>query len=143
MDKNECNLTSRIIDYGGKPIALNIDKMAKTNQYFRTALWSGEYLQVTLMSIPVGTDIGAEMHPNLDQFLRIEDGCALVMTGKRKSELCYHKKVDNNYAIFVPAGTWHNIINTGNRPLKIYSIYAPPQHPFGTVHRAKADAEHH
>ncbi len=94
------------------------------------------------MSIPVGTDIGIEMHPNLDQFLRIEDGIGLVMMGPNRNALNYQKRVNGNYAIIVPAGTWHNIINTGNRPLKIYSIYAPPQHPFGTVHRTKKDAEH-
>ena len=93
------------------------------------------------MSIPVGTDIGVEMHPDLDQFLRIEDGCAMIMMGENEYELNYRKKVNGDYAILVPAGTWHNIINTGNRPLKIYSIYAPPQHPFGTVHKTKADAE--
>ena len=98
------------------------------------------------MSIPTGGDIGLEAHPNLDQFLRIESGCALVMMGKDKNILNYRKTVTSGYAVIVPAGTWHNIVNTGNMPLKIYSIYAPPQHPFGTVHRTKAEAqesEHH
>lgn len=143
MGKKDCSKVTRIIDYGGQPIALNIDKMAKANTFFRTALWTGKHLQVTLMSIPAGTDIGVETHPNLDQFLRVEEGCGLVMMGKSQNNLCYHKKVNSDYAIIVPAGTWHNIINTSKKPLKIYSIYAPPQHPFGTIHKTKADAEHH
>ena len=143
MSRRNCNGMAHSNDCGGQPIALNIDRLAKANTNFRTALWTGEHLQVTLMSIPVGTDIGAEMHSNLDQFLRIEDGCGIVMMGTSECELNYRQKVNSDYAIFVPAGTWHNIINTGNRPLKIYSIYAPPQHPFDTVHKTKADAEHH
>ena len=143
MGRRDCNSMAHSNDYGGQPIALNIDRLAKENTNFRTALWTGKHLQVTLMSIPAGTDIGAEMHNNLDQFLRIEDGCGLVMMGSSKCELNYRQKVNSDYAIFVPAGTWKNVINTGKRPLKIYSIYAPPQHPFGTVHRTKADSEHH
>lgn len=131
----------QLTDYGDEPLIVNIDCFAKANPYFRTALWTGEHLQVTLMCIAAGSEIGVEMHPNLDQFLRIEDGCALVMMGKNKNALNYQKKVNSDYAIIVPACTWHNIINTGNSPLKLYSIYAPPQHPFGTVHKTKADAE--
>lgn len=143
MDRRYCNDMTPLGDYGGQPFIVNIDQSAKANTNFRTALWTGEHLQLTLMSIPVGSDIGVEKHLNLDQFLRIEDGCAIVMMGNNEHELDYRKRVNSDYAIFVPAGTWHNIINTGNRPLKIYSIYAPPQHPFGTVHKTKADAEHH
>ena len=128
-------------DYGNKPLVINIDNAAKVNKNFRTALWTGEHLQVTLMSIPVGGDIGLEMHPNTHQFIRIESGYAYVMMGKRKENLDYQRKADANYAIIIPAGTWHNIKNIGNRPLKVYSIYAPPHHPFGTVHKTKQDAE--
>ena len=88
-----------------------------------------------------GRDIGIEVHTHLDQFLRIESGCALVMMGKTQNSLNYRKRVNGDYAVIVPAGTWHNIVNTGITPLKIYSIYAPPQHPFGTIHKTKADAE--
>lgn len=135
-----------IKDYGNEPLVVDIARYTKANPFYRTALWTGEHLQLTLMSIPTGGDIGLEAHPNLDQFLRIESGCALVMMGKDKNILDYRKTVTSGYAVIVPAGTWHNIVNTGNMPLKIYSIYAPPQHPFGTVHRTKAEAqesEHH
>ncbi|NRF95710.1 cupin domain-containing protein [Paenibacillus frigoriresistens] len=92
------------------------------------------------MSINVGEDIGLEVHPTVDQFLRIEEGQGIVRMGDTKDNLNFEKRVYDDYAIMVPAGKWHNVINTGNKPLKLYSIYAPPQHPFGTVHKTKANA---
>lgn len=127
-------------DYGPEPFVINIDQTTKQNNTFRTALWTGEHLQLTLMSIKVGEDIGLENHPNLDQFLRVEQGQGLVKMGYSKDNLDFQRRVADGYAIIIPAGTWYNLINTGNRPLKLYSIYAPPQHPKGTVHRTKADA---
>ncbi len=127
-------------DYGPEPIVINIDKATKQNDTFRTALWTGNHLQLTLMSINAGGEIGAEMHPDTDQFLRIEQGQAFVMMGSSKENLNFQRKVSKDYAIFIPAGTWHNVINIGNIPLKMYSIYAPPKHPRGTVHVTKADA---
>jgi mannose-6-phosphate isomerase-like protein (cupin superfamily) len=127
-------------DYGPEPFVVNIEDATKQNNNYRLALWTGQHLQLTLMSIRPGEDIGLEMHPNVDQFLRIEDGQGLVRMGKRKDMLDFQRNVNKDYAIFVPAGTWHNLINTGNRPLKLYSIYAPPNHPHGTVQRTKADA---
>lgn len=135
------NSAPEIRDYGAKPLIVNIDRLANLNTNYRTALWTGTHLQVTLMSIPVRGDIGLEMHPDLDQFLRIENGYALVMMGRNKTNLNDRQKVNSNYAVIVPAGTWHNVINIGNKPLKLYSIYAPPQHPFGTVQKTKQDAE--
>ena len=130
-----------IRDYGGTPLIVNIDQAAKANPYYRSALWTGTYLQVTLMSIPVGGDIGLEVHPDTDQFLRIESGCGLVRMGKSQDALNYTGRVNSDYAVLVPAGTWHNVINTGKAPLKLYSIYAPPHHPFGTVHETKQLAQ--
>lgn len=128
-------------DYGQKPFVVNIDEITKQNKNFRTALWTGCHLQVTLMDIKVGEDIGLEIHPYLDQFLRIEQGQGLVMMGNRRDCLDFQEKVCDDFAIVIPAGKWHNLINTGCVPLKLYSIYAPPQHPRGTVHKTKADAE--
>jgi len=132
---------SKLKDYGPEPFVINIEEAAKQNNNFRTALWTGAHLQVTLMSIDVGGDIGLEIHPNLDQFIRIEEGQGIVKMGSRKDKLDFQQKVKSDYAFIIPAGTWHNLINTGNRPIKLYSIYAPPQHPRGTVHKTKADAE--
>ena len=129
-----------LTDSGPEPLVINIDRAARKNNNFRTALWTGSHLQLTLMSIRVGEDIGLENHPNLDQFIRIEQGMGLVKMGEDKDNLNLQKKVNGNYALIIPAGTWHNLINIGNVPLKLYSIYAPPQHPKGTVHKTKADA---
>jgi mannose-6-phosphate isomerase-like protein (cupin superfamily) len=131
---------NKVKDYGRKPFAVNINDAAKQNKTYRTALWTGNHLQVTLMSINVGDDIGLEIHPHVDQFLRIEQGQGIVQMGKRKDHLNFVQKVNDDFAIMIPAGTWHNVTNTGNIPLKLYSIYAPPQHPFGTVHVTKAQA---
>lgn len=127
-------------DYGAEPFVVNINQAAKQNNTFRTALWTGNHLQVTLMSLNVGEDIGLEMHPDVDQFLRIEQGQGIVQMGKSRDNLNFERNVYDDSAIMLPAGTWHNLTNTGNVPLKLYSIYAPPNHPFGTVHVTKADA---
>jgi mannose-6-phosphate isomerase-like protein (cupin superfamily) len=93
------------------------------------------------MSIPAGGDIGLEIHPHVDQFLRIEEGQGLAQMGNTKENLYISQPVYDDFAIFIPAGTWHNVINTGKTPLKLYSIYAPPNHPWGTIHQTKAIAE--
>ncbi len=130
-------------DYGPEPFVVNIEEATKRNNTFRTALWTGSHLQLTLMSINVGDDIGLEAHPNLDQFIRIEEGQGLVKMGDSRDNLDFQKKVYDDYAVFIPAGKWHNLINMGCKPLKLYSIYAPPEHPRGTVHETKDDEEHH
>lgn len=127
-------------DYGRKPFVVNINEATKQNNTYRTALWTGNNLQVTLVSLNVGEDIGLEIHPNIDQFLRIEQGQGVVQMGNRRDNLNFVQKVYDDFAILIPAGTWHNLTNTGNIPLKLYSIYAPPQHPYGTVHLTKAQA---
>lgn len=142
------NENNRIVlkDYGKQPFVIDIEEAAEQNNTFRTALWTGNHLQVTLMSINVGEDIGLEVHPTTDQFLRIEEGQGVVQMGNAKNNLTFRRNVREDSAIIVPAGTWHNLTNTGNKPLKLYSIYAPSEHPFGTVHRTKAEAmaaEHH
>ncbi|HIV75144.1 MAG TPA: cupin domain-containing protein, partial [Candidatus Pseudogracilibacillus intestinigallinarum] len=99
-------------------------------------------LQVTLMSIKVGEDVGLERHDDTDQFLRVEKGRGLVQMGHNSNELNVEHRVESDSAIMVPAGMWHNITNIGKTPLKLYSIYAPPEHPFGTIHRTKEDDIH-
>jgi len=133
--------TNRVTDFGPNPFVVDINKATLHNDTYRTALWTGNHLQLTLMSIPVGEDIGLEVHPDTDQFLRIEEGQGLVQMGSSKEYLYFHQPAYEDSAIFVPAGMWHNVTNTGNKPLKLYSIYAPPHHPHGTVHQTKAVAE--
>lgn len=141
--RNDNNHTGNILilrDYGPKPFVVNIDQATKQNHTYRTALWTGKHLQVTLMSINVGDDIGLEVHPTTDQFIRIEEGQGLVQMGDRKDKLDFQEMAYDDYAIMIPAGKWHNVTNTGNTPLKVYVIYAPPEHPFGTVHETKTMA---
>ncbi|MDD4802339.1 MAG: cupin domain-containing protein [Syntrophomonas sp.] len=126
-------------DHGPCPFVTNITKETLRNNNYRTALWTGKYLQLTLMSIE--DEIGVEMHPNLDQFIRLEQGEGIIMMGDSRNSLNFQRKVRDDYVIFIPAGTWHNLINTGHDPIKLYSIYAPPQHPWGTVQETRADAE--
>ena len=127
-------------DQGGKPFVINIEEAAERNRNYRRVLWTGKHLQVVLMSIPVGGDIGLEMHPNVDQFIRIEQGHAQVQMGERRDRLNFVRRVSEDDAILIPAGTWHNVINVGFVPLKLYTLYAPPEHPKGTVQRTKAEA---
>lgn len=136
---NSSDFHGKIIirDYGQSPLVVNIDQAAKQNKTYRTALWTGKHFQVTLMSINVGDDIGLEIHPTTDQFIRIEEGQGLVQMGDRKDKLDFQVMAYDDYAIMIPAGKWHNVTNTGNTPLKLYVIYAPPEHPYGTVHETK------
>ena len=142
MYRHNCGKHPEIRDYGCEPFIFNINHATCMNENFRTTLWTGRHMQLTLMSIPVYGDIGVEMHPNVDQFIRVESGNAKVYMGSCRDNLQGVACVKENDAILIPAGTWHNIVNVGGRPLKLYSLYAPPQHPFGTVHVTKEDAEH-
>lgn len=128
-------------DQGKKPWIIDMEKETLDNDNFRTTLWTGEYLQLTVMSIPVGGDIGLEVHENHDQFLRIEQGTGTCYQGDAKDNLDFERPVGPDMAIFVPAGKWHNVVNTGTEPLKLYTLYALPDHVPGTVHPTQADAQ--
>ncbi|MCQ9210753.1 cupin domain-containing protein [Granulicatella seriolae] len=132
-------------DFGPKPLVINIEEATLQNDNFRTTLWTGPQSQVTLMTIEVGGDIGLEAHHNIDQFLRIEEGHALVQMGDAEDNLTFKEEAHADYAVIVPAGKFHNLTNIGDVPLKLYSIYSPADHAFGTVHktRAEADLEEH
>ena len=142
MRHRNCGQHPEIRDYGGEPFVFNINHAVSMNENFRTTLWTGKHLQLTLMTVPVCGDIGVEMHEEVDQFIRVESGRAKVFMGNCRNNLQKMWYADGNCAILIPAGTWHNIVNAGNTPLRLYSLYAPPQHPFGSVHKTKEDAEH-
>jgi mannose-6-phosphate isomerase-like protein (cupin superfamily) len=118
----------------------DIEQATLDNTNFRAALWTGEHTQLTVMLIGVGEDIGLEAHPDHDQFIRVEQGKARVELGPTEDQVEETHDVEDDWAIIIPAGTWHNVVNTGDRELKVYSLYSPPEHPPNTVHRTKADA---
>ena len=128
-------------DRGKKPVVENIEGMTVENENFRTTIWTGEKLQVTVMSIEPGDDIGLEVHEGINQFLRIEEGTGLCQMGPTEDNLNFESEVKDDDAIFVPADIWHNVTNTGDVPLKLYTIYAGPDHLPGTVHKTHEDAE--
>lgn len=128
-------------DHGENPYVLNPEHMAMKNQNFRTTVWTGKYLQMTLMRIPPCGEIGLELHPDTDQFIRVERGRAVVKMGKAKNQLDFRQNLCTGDGVFIPAGVWHNVVNLGECPLRITSIYAPPHHPKGTIHRTKEEAE--
>ena len=125
-------------DQGTKPWVVNIEELTTSNQNFRTTWWTGKQLQMTVMSIQPGEDIGLEVHQKGDQFIRVEEGTARVQMGTSKANLSYDKTVGDDWAMFIPEGYWHNISNAGNEELKVYVLYAPPEHPAGTIHPTKA-----
>jgi len=105
------------------PIAFNIEKMTLENNAFRNVFDTSDQMQLVFMSLLPGEDIGMEVHPHVTQFIRIEDGIGIaILNGKEYN-------VGSGSAIFIPAGTWHNVINIGDRDLKLYTLYAPPNHP--------------
>lgn len=134
-----CSCNACETDHGPQPFVANIMHAARQNPNFRTAFWTGPHFRMTLMSIPPCGEIGAEMHPDTDQFIRVEQGTAIVRMGCTES-LDTQRQLSTGDAVFVPCGTWHNVINSGNCPLKLSSLYAPPQHPKGTIHRTREDA---
>ena len=113
----------------------DIESMTLGNADFRRVVYTGREMQLVLMTIPPGGEIGEEVHEDRDQFFRVEGGQGEVLIDGKWT------KVEGDWAIIVPSGARHNVRNTGQEPLKLYTIYAPPEHHDGTVHRTKADAE--
>src|SRR3954468_5147312 len=119
----------------------DIESATLANDTSRTVLFTADHAQLTVMSIPPGGEIGREVHPDNDQFLRIEQGDARVELGSREDTVDERHEVKADWAVIVPAGVWHNVVNVGWDELKLYSLYAPPHHPDGTVHQTKADSD--
>jgi len=118
-----------------KGFVADIEELTEKNGDFRRVLYTGKNLQLVLMAIEPGGEIGEEIHANRDQFFRVEEGKGEVVIDGHRSKI----KADD--AIIVPAGARHNVINTGDKPLRLYTLYAPPEHRDRTVHATKADAD--
>lgn len=126
-------------DCGPDPCIVNIRQESVKNRNYRTALWTGSSMQMVLMCLPPGCEIGMEIHQDTDQAIRAEQGQGIVQTGCSRGQIGRVQYLCEGDIVFVPAGTWHNVINAGRCPLKLSTIYAPPHHPRGTLQRTKAD----
>lgn len=131
-----------IKDIGPRPQSFDLETATVENPNYRTVAWSGKYLQVTLMSIPVGGDIGLEKHPETDQFIRLDAGRGRAQMGPAKDDLSFDQEVSDGWCVLVPAGSWHNITNIGDEPMQVYTVYAPQHHTPGKVHETKDVADH-
>ena len=121
-----------MIGYSG-----SIEGQTLKNRYFRQVLFTGKHAQLVVMCLKPGEEIGNEVHPNVDQFFRIEKGrLRFVLDNGKETSVA-----KNGDAVIIPAGTWHNIINVSKGESKLYTIYSPPNHPDGTIHKTKKDAD--
>ena len=130
-----------IRDNGPQPNAFDIEQATVDNTNYRTTAWTGKYLQVTLMSIPAGESIGLENHPETDQFIRLDAGQGRCVMGPAEDQLDFQQDVSDGWSVQVPAGTWHDIINTGDEPMQLYAVYAPSHHAQGIVQKTAEGAE--
>lgn len=113
----------------------NIEKLTTDNDHFRKVLYTGQYMQLVLMTLKPGEEIGAEVHEGHDQFFRVEEGSGeVIIDGQSRA-------IKDDDAIIVPAGARHNVVNNGNQPLKLYTLYGPPEHREGVVHSTKEQAD--
>jgi mannose-6-phosphate isomerase-like protein (cupin superfamily) len=119
----------------------DIEAATLANDTFRTVLFTGGHLQLTVMRLGAGEEIGREVHPHLDQFVRVESGRARIELGVNPDEVAETHELEADWAAIIPAGIWHNVVNAGTGELKLYSLYTPPEHPPETVHRTKAEAD--
>jgi mannose-6-phosphate isomerase-like protein (cupin superfamily) len=117
-----------------KAFIADIEDRTEANSDFRHVIYTGPHMQLVLMALEPGEEIGEEVHEGTDQFFRVEDGKGEIWIDGQKTP------IESDTGIVIPAGTRHNIRNTGRKPLRMYTLYAPPQHPDGTIHRTRAEA---
>ena len=120
----------------------NIEELTLANNNFRQVLYTGKHMQLVVMTLQAGEEIGVEIHKTVDQFFRVEEGVAKFVVNGEETQ------VGEDEVFIVPAGSEHNVINVGEAPLRLYTIYTPPNHPDGKIHANKAEAdayeaEHH
>jgi mannose-6-phosphate isomerase-like protein (cupin superfamily) len=130
-----------LADNGPEPYVADLAELTRVNPNFRTAIWTGHLLQLTVMNIPAKGEVGLEIHEDTDQFLYVVEGTAKVFIGAERDKLCFRRVAKPGSGIFIPAGHWHNIVNKSAQPLKMFSVYAPPHHPHGTIHETKDIAD--
>lgn len=140
-DITEVHDLQQDVDSGPHPFTVDIEQATLGNTNYRTTVWTGQFLQLTVMAIKPGDDVGLEVHEDHDQFFRVEAGRGRVQMGPAEDDLSFDREVSDDEIVMVPAGSWHNITNVGDEDLKVYSLYGPPEHEHGRVHVTKADQE--
>ncbi|TWI67740.1 mannose-6-phosphate isomerase-like protein (cupin superfamily) [Pseudoduganella lurida] len=115
--------------------SINIEEKTLSNDYFREVLYTTQRSQLVVMTLQAGEEIGAEKHEGHDQFIRVEAGQGKAILDGEEHQL------EDGVAVVIPAGTQHNVINTGDEPLRLYTLYTPPEHPDGIIHKDKAEAD--
>lgn len=144
QSETEAEAQVEMKDFGPEPFVFNIEAYTLQNETYRTSIWTGTFMQMTVMSLNPGEDIGLELHTDIDQFIRVEQGKGTIYMGDTEDNLDFVREVEDDFAIFIPAGKWHNLVNNSDETLKLYSIYAPVEHPHSTVHQTRSEgAEPH
>lgn len=121
--------------------AINIEELASTNTNYREVLYTGEYSQLTIMSVAPGDEVGTELHRNIDQFVHVESGIGRLTLGPKKNDVEETHDLEKGWAGFIPAGAWHNIVNTGTEDLRFYTVHCPALYPREVVYETRAEAE--
>ncbi len=132
-------------DFGSEPFVFNVEEYTLQNETYRTSIWTGTHMQMTVMTLQPGEDIGLELHTDIEQFIRVEEGEGVIKMGDSENNLSFERTLSDDFGVFIPAGKWHNLINTSSdKTLKLYSIYSPVEHPHSTVHKNREEgAEAH
>lgn len=126
--------------FDNHPYVVDLDELINRNKHYRTIIWTGEKMQLVVMTLAPQQEAGLEIHRKADQFILIEDGIGVCQMGPEKDELNFERTLLENTAVFIPMNTWHNIINTSDKPLKLYTIYSGPEYEPGTIHETKDEA---
>lgn len=140
IQNRDLNEVPESLQTDAEPFAVNIEQATMENDHYREVRWTGEYMQLVFMSIAPGEEIDMEIHHDLDQFIRIEQGQARVLMGQNRDSLTFDQNIEGDWSVIIPAGYYHNVQNTGENPLKLYTIYSPGPHPEGTVHETYEEA---
>lgn len=116
-----------------EPLAINLEEATVNNQNFREVIWTGDHMQLVLLSLEPGEEIAMEMHEDLNQLLKIEKGQAQILIGPSRDELNFEREVQEDWAVLIPANHYHSVKNTGEGPLKLYTLFAPGAYPQNEV----------
>ena len=119
----------------------NIERITLENPNYRKVIYTGKAMQLVVMTLEPGEEIDFEVHDDIDQFIRVEEGVATLTTSDVKGGTTESVVFGADWATIVSAGTWHKVSNAGLGPLRLYTIYSPPEHADGTIHRTRADAD--